>query len=541
MLGAFLDTATEREFDAPLMALLATRGFTDIHFLHGQFEFGKDFVAKGYKEPYGDVGHGNRGDWLPHQFSLQSKAGDIGLGAWQAVRLQLDSARLTSLAHPGFDANLPRTGVLITTGRLKGGAPVEAQNFREQERAAGRPDVEVWDRETLLDWLIDAPEAALAGAREGQLLTVIGAIDGRQVSVRDLERYSRSWLPPIAGSLEAATAPTEERRLGESRALVEAAVLANRLRTSGRLDLAAYIALDLLRASWVYAINDGQSPSTPSAHARAALRMFTSLSSELLSSIEPALTNPANLLSAIHMSPLSPSSYAVACSRFIELIGLVALLSDVDDQFDAELVRRAQLAIKQLISFQPGTSHPVSDGFAVSLLAPTLALARIEKSEAIGFIERVAVWLCDRYDARMAGIGLSPANEAPIDEITHLLGGPYSDGPQKRSGSYIASVLLDLCVTINPRGATFADLLNDFSAVGIAPEFRRADERLSHWRPDGAGVRFYSNMVYTGSVSEGEAVAVHHGDIAPIPAWHALAMASVVRDRHYFSVLHSLL
>jgi hypothetical protein len=51
--AAFLNTVTEREFDAPLLALLGARGFHDVHFLHGGFEFGKDFVAKGLKPPDG--------------------------------------------------------------------------------------------------------------------------------------------------------------------------------------------------------------------------------------------------------------------------------------------------------------------------------------------------------------------------------------------------------------------------------------------------------------------------------------------------------
>lgn len=44
---SYLDSLEEREFDAPFMALLRALGFWDIHLLHGPFEFGKDFIAKG--------------------------------------------------------------------------------------------------------------------------------------------------------------------------------------------------------------------------------------------------------------------------------------------------------------------------------------------------------------------------------------------------------------------------------------------------------------------------------------------------------------
>ena len=46
VVGSYLDSLEEREFDGPFMALLRSLGFRDIHFLHGSFEFGKDFIAK---------------------------------------------------------------------------------------------------------------------------------------------------------------------------------------------------------------------------------------------------------------------------------------------------------------------------------------------------------------------------------------------------------------------------------------------------------------------------------------------------------------
>ncbi len=97
VVAAFLDTVTEREFDAPLLALLSARGFDDTHFLHGGFEFGKDFIAKGLKPPGDDIGSGDPTSWVRHQFALQSKAGNLGQPGWREVRAQLDEARLDDL------------------------------------------------------------------------------------------------------------------------------------------------------------------------------------------------------------------------------------------------------------------------------------------------------------------------------------------------------------------------------------------------------------------------------------------------------------
>lgn len=112
----YLATVSEREFDASLIALLQANGFTDIHQLHGAFEFGKDFIAN------------RRDNEELRQYALQSKAGDINLADWRTIRYQVDEIRTDGLAHPHFDRNLPRAAVLVTTGRLVGGAALQARS-----------------------------------------------------------------------------------------------------------------------------------------------------------------------------------------------------------------------------------------------------------------------------------------------------------------------------------------------------------------------------------------------------------------------------
>lgn len=91
VVGSYLDSLEEREFDTPFMALLRAQGFWDIHLLHGPFEFGKDFIGKANYEG------------TPSQFAFQTKAGDINLSDWSACRGQIDNLRTNSLAHPNFD------------------------------------------------------------------------------------------------------------------------------------------------------------------------------------------------------------------------------------------------------------------------------------------------------------------------------------------------------------------------------------------------------------------------------------------------------
>ena len=223
----FLNALNEREFDGPLLSLLASQGFYDIHFIHGSFEFGKDVIAKKADPETGQV----------RQYSIQSKAGDIGLNEWRQIRPQLEECEYNTLAHPSFSSELPRVAVLVTTGWLKGGAAPDSQQFREHCQARDLADFETWDRQTILNWLCLDPTLGLTpnDVQDG-LIAIVSKIRNGSVTEPDLERFSRSWL----------TGDDNSRRV--SRASIETSILCNLLRDIHRLDLAAYTALHLLRA-----------------------------------------------------------------------------------------------------------------------------------------------------------------------------------------------------------------------------------------------------------------------------------------------------
>lgn len=156
VIGDYLDSLEEREFDGPFMALLRSLGFRDIHFLHGNFEFGKDFIAKRYDQDG------------PAQFLFQTKAGNIALADWGACRVQIDMLRTNSLAHPAFDQGMPRKAVFVTTGRLVGGAALAAQEYAEHIAELGEAGFSTWDRETLVESIADAPEVGLGPRFRGR-------------------------------------------------------------------------------------------------------------------------------------------------------------------------------------------------------------------------------------------------------------------------------------------------------------------------------------------------------------------------------------
>ena len=144
--AAYVEGLGERQLDVPLLTLLRRLGFDHVHLVHGAFEFGKDIVAR------------RQENGTEYQYCIQSKAGDLGSGEWRQVRQQVEAMRTGSVVHPGFDPSLPRRLVVVTNGRLKGGAGVEMQDYNRYHEARGEVAAELWD----IDWLVPRFEDVFA-------------------------------------------------------------------------------------------------------------------------------------------------------------------------------------------------------------------------------------------------------------------------------------------------------------------------------------------------------------------------------------------
>lgn len=182
VLGSYLDSLSEREFDAPFMALLRADGFYDIHFLHGPYESGKDFIAK------------RREDGTVVQYAVQTKAGDLDLAAYRVVRGQIDDLRRNATGNPGYDKSARSRAVLVTTGRLTGAAPTTAQADQEDLRARGETDFDIWDRERLVELMRDVRETGYPQGATGAFLGLLSAIDQGSIVEDSLESHSRGWI-----------------------------------------------------------------------------------------------------------------------------------------------------------------------------------------------------------------------------------------------------------------------------------------------------------------------------------------------------------
>ncbi|MHB8960532.1 MAG: hypothetical protein ACYDAN_12985, partial [Candidatus Limnocylindrales bacterium] len=305
VLESYLDNLTEREFDAPFLSLLRAHGYFDIHFLHGAFEWGKDFIAKAI----------DNGTTV--QYAFQTKGGDLGLADWRAIRGQVDDLRSNTLGHPNFDAAAPRRAVLVTTGRLVGAAGTSAGEYASLLRSRGEETFEVWDRERLVELIAAVPETGLPRSTEAALGRVLSDVDAGRIDDRAVEEFSRRWILPIG--------TTATLRL----ASLEAAVIANRLRRSGRLDLAAITALCLIRGAWASSGNLEPAPDGVMESADVGRSLFIGYAAELRQLCDTQSLDPKEFAQAHWPSKLY-LSYPVRCLRLGELLGLLALAPGVD-------------------------------------------------------------------------------------------------------------------------------------------------------------------------------------------------------------------
>jgi hypothetical protein len=514
----YLNSLEEREFDAPFIALLRALGYFDIHFLHGAFEFGKDFIAKAIV------------DGAATQFAFQTKAGDINLHSWNDIRGQIDMLRTDVTAHSSFDSTLPRKAVFVTTGRLVGGAPVAAQNYRDHLAQQGEITFTTWDKQDLIERITSDPQILLASDAHGAFLMLIGQIHEGKVTDQDIERYSRRWL----------SSPKSLFQL-----MIEGAVIAQCLRLAARLDLSCLTALALIRATWSRTHSYDPVDSISVLAADAAETMFRRYAWDLFDRCGWDMLEPVKFLRQ-HGSLASHVTYPILCLRTVELLGLLYLLNAFEDR-----PRRDELG-KFVVSFietNPGVAHPISDRWAVSLIPAILTAAQRGAPQSIrDLLQNVTRWVADRYDSN--GLGLSAADSAPREEVDCLLGDSYEHVQiSRRTESYLATVVLDLAAILG-LGDLFNTARNEFLAVDLVPTMIESPDTRAQYMLQSGELSFTPNVEYVESwqPQDGWKVAPHHKRARSdyylqrmARHWDHLALNSVLRDRHYLETCRHFL
>jgi hypothetical protein len=516
VLGAYLDSVSEREFDAAFLSLLRAAGYTNLHFLHGAFEFGKDFI-------------GRRGG---RQFGFQTKAGNISLGAWRDIRPQVEEILWNEIAHPDFDKAAPRSAVLVTTGRLVGGAAADAQQYgdtlaKRMRIGGGEPVFEVLDRESLLALMELSPQVSLNGWGEAPLLELLGMLadaSRRQLTARSVERSTRRWL-------------------GENldRVTLASALVGNRLLATARPDLAMTTAAGLLRTAAVHLQSSEYEQASPSL--AAGRRLYDVYATSLVDGLAAVADDPRALVHAGD-EVLAGVTYPVRCSLAIQSLGLLGLLryDEGDEQGGDDCVGR----LERFIATQPGAAHPISDVWAASLVPAAILLRRARSAALAPWLENIVVWICDHH---VESAGLANVYAEPAEEIRYLVGEVFEhiDLPRRRT-SYLATIVLDLASTLE-LPELFRDAYNDFTAVDLAFPVLEPRDEPGQFLFDGDGLASEANVLFDENhdFACDWKSAVHHRR-APASyllqraghAWEVLAIACALRDRHFLSVTRQL-
>lgn len=510
-IAGFLAAVTEREFDEPLLALLRAHGFEDIHFLHGSYEFGKDVIAKREREG------------VRTQFVLQSKAGDVNLKGWESIFGQLDLLRTNNLAHPNFDTALPRLAILVLTGRLVGGAALAAQDYARRAEERSEAPFEVWDRERLLELLVGAPDAVLAGSVGGPLLGLLAAVADNTITENHIESFSRFWL--------------RSGEVPQQRSALEAAVVASRLAHNGRRDLAAVTGLCLLRATWASVHGAEPPPAAAFEMADYAKELFVYYAESAWSEAQGL---EADSLAALNAAGGYYSTYRAMSLRLMEMFSLLALA-------DASRADEVAAWISQFIKNNPGASQPLSDHWAVSLIPTAIVLAWHNRDEAAQYLAWVAGWVCDHYEGE--GLGLGAPDADPEQEIDYFFGSTLEHVARpRRRLSYLATIVLDLAAALE-LASLYDDARNDFLAVdaGLGVPLPRDDD--AQYQVARADVPFDTSPKYAEQWSAGDEwrMALHHDEdltryfLGRIGrAWDHLAITCVTRDRHWVAAIRAL-
>ncbi len=437
----------EREFDAPFMSLLRAQRFYDVRFTHGRNELGRDFIAK-RQETDGVV-----------QYSFQLKSENITVSNWRELSLQIFEALSTDLPHPDFDASLPHRAVLVTTGTATLDATRSIHAFNDKLAKQGVHGVELWPRTALLEQYLRVDPSTVYPARSdgfrayADFFVAYGHAMSGELNERALEKHSRYWARPASTANDAVAT-----------AMLEAYALAERSKDFGDLHLAFVAKLAAWRAVMVRAFEAGDDAGFLDDLMGRARAAVLSAAREYVEHVWTLRETAGGRLARAVNASGALFAYRVHAARLIEALALVYFLDD-------DITRREITAerLRKTVVAETGAAQPVSDRYAVSVVAAVRALVAMgRRGDATRYLGTVATWVLGQYADRS---GLADL-EADEEEATELF--LAADFPElkrsKRTGSFLITAIADLAALLDDQ-ALYCDVVSDIETHKMHPEY----------------------------------------------------------------------
>jgi len=468
VLDGWIDTLTEREFDAPFLLLLRSHGFFDIHFTHGAYEFGKDFIAKRTE------------NGVVQQYGIQSKAGDIAGSDWDKIRGQLDELVGSWLVHPNYDANAPRQQRLLLTGELRGKAILSSKELAERIRQRKEGNFEVWDRQSLLDFLAGQDPRYPIANPPLEVERIVGRVLADDVPMSWLLRQLEGVGSDVSSLADLRTT------------LLHLSIVVTAFQRCGRDFHAVRCAQHGVRLALKHWLT--------SADSTAGDEYLCWLRFALKLGVTRARSNAA--MEAVQLAEEAAPpfgawvAYPHACIQTCESFGLAIVLAFDEEKPDEATGLSAELA--NFIADNPGCAHPTTDRHAPAVMLTAAALVVTDRrSEAESYIRDVTKWVCDAIEG---GLGLAGPTDDERSEVRRLLGSHFDFmSIEVRKESLLAVALCDVSYVLLPE--LYPDVVNDIKAVGAIPSGLFPEDRAEAMFNTGDGVRSMVNIDYPDSVS----------------------------------------
>ena len=434
----YLESIEEIQFFLPFASLLRLKGYYDVHIIHGTTEFGKDIIAKKYK------------DNAPIQYFFQLKAGDINLSKYRSeIQPQLLEAVINNLSHPNFDQNATKNVYFVTTGIIKPPATIAFQDFNRliETKYSFAPILSIEKTELVEDFENYGIEPFFALHNDptfvGEFFEFYSKIKNNKVCDSFcIEKYTRRWIYTDINN-----------KINRLQVFFEAYLFSALLLKSKQYYQAVLFIAALARFLAKCKLY--------SKHNKILLEYLDKIIGSLIIDVK-AIYNQGDTLASHAASSglLAIFRYPKLCLHTLELLSLYnLLLSNANTNLNTLIV--------DIIQKERGWERPLSDNFAMSVAFIGLSLIKNNEDQLLKkIINNITIFLCDRY----SNIGLADLGASEDEEFEQLLS-EYLDGlkHQNTRASFLASILLDLAYLTNDQ-AFYESIANDLLASSIITE-----------------------------------------------------------------------